>query len=150
MLVGGRWSGPLQSELFIEISFLSAQFALNSPKFIIHLLPSPYIWFGPRLMLSIYTWCLCCVCLILSFSPSPLPLSGRIILNVWACCSETSLRPTLSLQEKNTTNHVKYYWLPVSALLHYSLHNTDRSFITRHSEDCISHKRFSHFLKVST
>lgn len=106
MLVGGRWSGPLQSELFIEIPFLSAQFALNSPKFIIHCHPSPYVMFGLRLMLSIYTWCLWCGCLILSFTPPP-HLSGRVILNAWACCSETSLRPTLSLQQKNTTNHVK-------------------------------------------
>lgn len=107
MLVGGRWSGVLQSELFIDFFFLSAQFALNSPKFIIHLLPLPYIWFGPRLTATVHTCCLWCGCLIFSLRPSPLPLSGRVIVNAWACCSENSLRPILSLQQKNTTNHVK-------------------------------------------
>ena len=41
------------------------QFGPNPPKFIIHSHPSPYVWFGPTLLLSISTWRLWCCGLIL-------------------------------------------------------------------------------------
>lgn len=126
--VGGvrwcRWGVDDEAPRRVNYSwvlFLSAQFALNSPKFIIHLLPRWHTGCGLRPAVSVSTCCLGVSVWLPPFAPRPLHphlLSGRVILNAWACCSETGLAATLSLQLKNTSHPVEER---VSPLLHYSL-----------------------------
>lgn len=77
---------------FTQIYKSFAVHLVQLPSFVLTIRTSPFlVWLSAPLIFTL---------------PSD-PLSARVILNAWACCSETGLRPTLSPEQKNATDHVK-------------------------------------------